>query len=123
MKEVEKHKTIAIRRFREACIEHGGWDLSQIKSLYDTFRDFLQPYIDNPAFDPPVMIKAQLFRDWFRTKSGAHNDQGDEFYGSKMSTEMQSVVDLLSQWLQPLDPNNKKMDLGSIMLAIFKEIL
>ena len=31
-------------------------------------------------------MKASLFRDWFRTKTGAHND--DEFYGKKLGDEM-----------------------------------
>lgn len=67
-------------------------------------------------------MKATLFRDWFRTKTGAHNDE--ELYGQKMGEEMKQIVNLVLKvgLMEPYDPK-KVTDLGTIMIGIFDQIV
>ena len=52
----------------------------------------------------PCFMKAHLFRDWFRTKTGAHND--DETYGANCSLEMKNIVELVLRvgLMEPYNP-------------------
>ena len=92
-----------------------------MQELFETIKETVQPFTDRQV-DIPCFMKAQLFRDWFRTKTGAHND--DETYGDQLTVEMKKIVELVLQvgLHEPYDPN-KVADLGTIMIGIFDLII
>ena len=110
-----------VRRFKQKVIER-GWDLSTIKSFAEQLELEVKPY-QEAGVAIPCFMKAGIFRNWFRTKSGAHSEESDE-HSTSTNKEMIKIVELVMKAgnIDAFDPN-KQTDLGTLMIGIFKQII
>ena len=72
----------------------------------------------------PTFMKAAIFKDWFRTKTGAHNE--DETQKSEDETNFESISKLINMINDQDDKkltSDANMDLGTVMIKIFKLII
>lgn len=70
-------------------------------------------------------MRAQIFKDWFRTKAGAHNEDEKQPEDPTMAEELTPLIRTLFDQckIKPLGQEENNEDLGTIMLQIFNLIV